>query len=357
MSSPNATLSDIEDDRLSNDKSNANDSDNEVKDKEKEKVEEKAKDSENKKKRSVQNPQPKLDAERLKGAKGIHAIEEHFADFKFRGKGYEKADLDIVMKKLEHWSHRLFPKFDFDASLSKFETLGTKKAVQTHLKRIRLGLWTKDDIEGNSKDVIEEDDDLMREEDSAPIDEFDALIAEQLEKQRQASTTPQRAINNVSFSSFGGKETPRKSFDEIARGSGYSKATETIEITNEMKEKIEMNRQLAMQKRLARIQAEEAEKRETDSQMDEQNLTKDKDNENNVEMIIDDSNEIQERIERNRQLAIKKRLARIEAEEAKKRQIETQDKEENQTVDNDNENNVETMLEESITKNLSNEKS
>jgi TIMELESS-interacting protein len=47
-----------------------------------------------------------LNAERLKGDRGIIAVEDFYKDMKFRGKGYEKQDLDDVMKRLEHWAHR-----------------------------------------------------------------------------------------------------------------------------------------------------------------------------------------------------------------------------------------------------------
>lgn len=47
-----------------------------------------------------------LNIEKLKGPRGIIAIDEFFENIKFKGKGYEKEDLDSVMKRLEHWAHR-----------------------------------------------------------------------------------------------------------------------------------------------------------------------------------------------------------------------------------------------------------
>jgi len=84
------------------------------------------------KKRTVKNPQPKLDPERLKGPRGIAVIADAFKDFKFHGKGYEKVDLNRVMKRLEHWAHRLYPRFQFDDCLDKIEKLGQKKPVQVN---------------------------------------------------------------------------------------------------------------------------------------------------------------------------------------------------------------------------------
>jgi TIMELESS-interacting protein len=47
-----------------------------------------------------------LNVERLKGPRGIIAVEDFYKNMKFKGKGYEKQDLDEVMKRLEHWAHR-----------------------------------------------------------------------------------------------------------------------------------------------------------------------------------------------------------------------------------------------------------
>jgi TIMELESS-interacting protein len=75
----------------------------------------------------------KLDPERLKGPRGITVIENAFKDFKFHGKGHERLDLNRVMKRLEHWAHRLYPRFQFDDCLDKIEKLGQKKPVQVNV--------------------------------------------------------------------------------------------------------------------------------------------------------------------------------------------------------------------------------
>lgn len=49
---------------------------------------------------------PTLNVERLKGPRGIVAVDDFFRSMKFKGKGYEKQDLDDVLKRLEHWAHR-----------------------------------------------------------------------------------------------------------------------------------------------------------------------------------------------------------------------------------------------------------
>ncbi|XP_066142620.1 TIMELESS-interacting protein [Euwallacea fornicatus] len=95
-------------------------------------------------KRIVRNPQPKLNSETLKGPKGIAALSSYFDRVKFRGKGHEEQDLNAVMKTYEYWCHRLFPKFPFDTCMDRLEKLGSKKEVQTHIKRIRFDMLIED---------------------------------------------------------------------------------------------------------------------------------------------------------------------------------------------------------------------
>lgn len=91
-------------------------------------------------KKVVARPQPKLDAARLTGPRGIGVLEDVFKGVKLKGKGHEKDDLDKVMKTLEHWAHRLFPKMSFDDCIDRIEDIGAKRGVMVHVSRIRLGL-------------------------------------------------------------------------------------------------------------------------------------------------------------------------------------------------------------------------
>ncbi|KFQ73104.1 TIMELESS-interacting protein, partial [Phoenicopterus ruber ruber] len=49
-------------------------------------------------------------------------------------------DLKTLIRHMEHWAHRLFPKLQFEDFIDRVESLGNKKEVQTCLKRIRLDL-------------------------------------------------------------------------------------------------------------------------------------------------------------------------------------------------------------------------
>merc|ERR1712018_363914 len=59
-------------------------------------------------------PIPKLNYDRLAGERGLAVLPKMFEDVKWKGKGHEAHDLKILMGKLEHWSHRIFPKASFD---------------------------------------------------------------------------------------------------------------------------------------------------------------------------------------------------------------------------------------------------
>lgn len=150
------------------------------------------------KKSIVRNPLPKLNTERMKGPKGIQTIEKYFEGFKFYGKGHEKTDLDRIMKRLEHWGHRLFPKLDFDDFLEKVENLGSKKDLQVFIHKYRLDM-IKEDNDIIIEDNMDVEDDREQDE---PIDEFDLLIAEQIERQKRVmnqSVSELSTSNNDAF--------------------------------------------------------------------------------------------------------------------------------------------------------------
>ncbi|XP_009815478.1 TIMELESS-interacting protein [Gavia stellata] len=90
--------------------------------------------------RAVKRPMPKLDAQRLISERGLPALRHMFDNVKFKGKGHEAEDLKTLIRHMEHWAHRLFPKLQFEDFIDRVESLGNKKEVQTCLKRIRLDL-------------------------------------------------------------------------------------------------------------------------------------------------------------------------------------------------------------------------
>ncbi|XP_036245384.1 TIMELESS-interacting protein isoform X1 [Molothrus ater] len=90
--------------------------------------------------KAVKRPRPRLDAQRLTSERGLPALRHMFDNVKFKGKGHEAEDLKTLIQHMEHWAHRLFPKLQFEDFIDVVESLGNKKEVQTCLKRIRLDL-------------------------------------------------------------------------------------------------------------------------------------------------------------------------------------------------------------------------
>lgn len=123
--------------------------------------------------------QLRLNVERLKSERGIHTAEDYFKDITFLGKGHERHDLHNVMKRLEHWAHRLYPAFNFDDFLGTCEKLGKKKQIQTHMYRYRQGLLEPE----KPSDHIEDDEAAEKDVDDAmePIDELDEIIDQQIQ--------------------------------------------------------------------------------------------------------------------------------------------------------------------------------
>ncbi|XP_076012037.1 TIMELESS-interacting protein [Genypterus blacodes] len=173
------------------------------------------------KRKGVKRPQPKLDSNRLISDRGLPALRTLFDSAAFKGKGHEAEDLRLLMQKMENWAHRLFPKLQFEDFIDKVEKLGAKKEVQTCLKRIRLDMpLTDEDFIGNDG-----------EEEAAPeVNVF-------------RDPDP---FGEVGFSDF----APVHSTPAPAT---YSPAS----LTGEQQKRMELNRQRALEKRLARQQQQQ----------------------------------------------------------------------------------------------------
>uniref|UniRef100_A0A2A4JMF2 TIMELESS-interacting protein n=1 Tax=Heliothis virescens TaxID=7102 RepID=A0A2A4JMF2_HELVI len=190
--------------------------------------------SSTKTKRVIKNPRFILNPARLTGPRGIQIIPDHFKDFKFKGKGHEKEDLDIVLKKLEHWAYRLYPKFQFEDCLKKIETLGKKRPVMVHLHKIRTDQFLSEETVVQ-KDSSDEETQPPQEE-----DEFDMLLQQQIELAR--ATPAPGSVKKV-------MATPMKDRSPFT----MPKATSSPSISDEQKERMIRNRRLAEERRLARL--------------------------------------------------------------------------------------------------------
>jgi len=184
------------------------------------------------KKRVIRNPQPKLNPERLMGPRGVQTIEDLFGDWESKGKGKEFDDLEVVMKRMEHWAHRLYPKLPFDSVLDVVANrLGKKKAIQTHVKKIRLGMVTETVHVGGGEVREEEDErEVERYGEEEQPDVFGELL-------RRA----------------GGEDVPLPPVQRVGQTGG---------LTEEQRERIRRNKELAAQKKKEKQEREQREAEE-----------------------------------------------------------------------------------------------
>nr|CAG4644192.1 EOG090X0AVC [Lepidurus arcticus] len=200
-------------------------------------------------KRVIRNPQPKLDADRLCGKRGIKILQDTFKDVKLKGKRHELEDLELVLKRMEHWAHRLFPKLPFDDVLGRIEKLGVKKPVQTHIKKIRMDMLSD---EPNGNDLMESDmtenarprsQSPGPEPDEEEVDPFDELMA----------------ISNTRAS----KRETQANREAVRAPESSTAVTSTLSV--EMQQRIEENRRQAEERRKLRLLHQQEQEQNHDS--------------------------------------------------------------------------------------------
>nr|XP_022333930.1 TIMELESS-interacting protein-like isoform X2 [Crassostrea virginica] len=206
-------------------------------------------------KKVVRRIQPKLDATRLTGDRGIPILPKVFQDVKFKGKGHEARDLQVIMRYLEHWAHRLFPKMPFDEVLERIEKLGTKNEVKTCIKRMRLDMpILNSEFVGEEKEEEEKEMADIQDPEDIDLDAEEALEEMKAEEKKNSPTrgngdSPPKAggmlaaqlsqpLSTIPSSSSSDSFTPRFSSPGISR-----------DLTQEQRERLERNRQLALEKR------------------------------------------------------------------------------------------------------------
>lgn len=215
-------------------------------------------------KKVIRRPMPKLDSQRLTGERGIPILPKVFEKVQFKGKGNEAQDLRIIMRYLEHWAHRLFPMMPFDEVLERIEKLGTKKEVQTCIKKMRLDMpllndeyirHDSDEEEGgnDSKDKSHTEKNGGDEVDE---DVWEEMMKEHEEEQKtsatpQVTTTPMSQLKSQLSKPLMdlNNSSPSKPYTAtpIPCSSGISWG-----LTPEQRERLERNKQLALQKKLGK---------------------------------------------------------------------------------------------------------
>lgn len=175
--------------------------------------------------KKVKRNMPKLDADRLVSERGLPALRTMFNDTKFKGKGHEAEDLKLLLRHMEHWAHRLYPKLTFEDFINKLEALGSKKPVQTCLKRIRMDLpIVHNDFTSQEGVQLEEQSNGV----NMPSDEFDMHLPSK------------------------GTEPSPGHLSEKVNSPPSSQSSPSL--SEELRLRIERNKQLALERRMAKIQ-------------------------------------------------------------------------------------------------------
>lgn len=148
--------------------------------------------------KAVKRPRPRLDAQRLISERGLPALRHMFDNVKFKGKGHEAEDLKTLIQHMEHWAHRLFPQLQFEDFIDRVESLGNKKEVQTCLKRIRLDLpilhedFTNNEGEGENNGLDPSAEDAHSHSGSA--EELNSLPGTTLTEEQQERMKKNRQL-------------------------------------------------------------------------------------------------------------------------------------------------------------------
>ncbi|XP_062326694.1 TIMELESS-interacting protein isoform X4 [Osmerus eperlanus] len=186
--------------------------------------------------RGVKRPQPKLDSQRLTSERGLPALRNLFNNIHFKGKGHEVEDLHTLMQRMENWAHRLYPKLPFPDFIDKLETLGSKKEVQTCLKRIRLDMpITHEDFIGEQEKAGPDQEDRIHNN----MDPFERFPEDALE---QVPSTPVLS------------SPPAVSSPPALSSTPIPALSSTPALSEEQQQRIRHNKQLALEKRLALMQ-------------------------------------------------------------------------------------------------------
>lgn len=211
--------------------------------------------------------QLRLNIERLKSDRGIHSVEKYCSDLKFHGKGHERHDLDNLMKRLEHWAHRLYPNYRFDDFVTQVEKLGRKKEMQTHMYRYRHNMLEESKGKKVDADLLERNEDaLSRLEGVEPIDELDEIIDQQIQNYSLLSSAGKTPAHDRTFDSIRSsvvatprlrEQNPVQQSTPVVKPSSAEPTTPVPKLTSDQMARIAENRRLA-QERLQKKRLEAA---------------------------------------------------------------------------------------------------
>ncbi len=173
------------------------------------------------------------------------------------GKGHEFDDLDLVLKRLEHWAHRLYPKLPFDDVMERLAQLGKKQAVKTYVKKVRMDMAGPPQAAREEGQEDHEEDNALRYENEAAEEDGDEDAFTRLMREVDEAARLRREQEEEEMLLEATQEGPPVTDD----------AKKRIErtMTDEAKERMERNRRMALERRERAAKA--AEERATSEQV------------------------------------------------------------------------------------------
>jgi hypothetical protein len=149
----------------------------------------------------------------------------------------------------------MYPKYNFDDTLNAIDRLGKKKEVAVHMTRYRLDQLTKDEDERILSDGDDDEENRRDQPVDEPMDEFEALINEQIALTTLHSRTNNDSGMDKSFGNISSISSATKINDRIASSTHIHhqsqptqppSSTSQVQITDEVRLRIEENKRKAL---------------------------------------------------------------------------------------------------------------
>ncbi|GJJ12109.1 hypothetical protein Clacol_006350 [Clathrus columnatus] len=128
--------------------------------------------------RKQRRPIPKLDEERLLGPDGFPCLLKEYKTFKVSGKGRELQDLERLFRIYHAWTHRLFPKYQFQDTVERVEKLCRSRRMAVNLR-----VW-RDSAHGIASD--------QREDESASESEAPGITTNSAQSEAESNSSVNR---------------------------------------------------------------------------------------------------------------------------------------------------------------------
>lgn len=191
-------------------------------------------------KRTVKNPRPKLDPQRLLSDKGLPALLNDFKKVHFRGKGFEFQDLDRLLFVYKAWANRLVPKANFPEVIERLEKAGTRREIRVALHRLRTGIWPP---YASAEHVSNDDDSDAQPQQLEDVEDEELAWERALREVPRPNVVP--AYESMDTSSFIAAPTEQSEPADSLVPSTSGPSTTPIESAEA---RAERNRQLAVQR-------------------------------------------------------------------------------------------------------------